>query len=425
MKWRKGNGMTVRRADKPWDVVVVGAGLAGLACAWDLTARGLRVRVMEAGDRVGGRMRTDRVEGCVVDSGFQVFNTAYPQVRRRLPLRELRLRPFTPGFLIHDQGRRMRFADPTRAPRQALSGLSTGLAGPRDLAALAALTGFAALAPSARVRRVRDVSTRRALAGYGFGDAFVERFFRPFLSGVFLEDELATSSRFFHLVWRGMARGTLCLPAAGAGAVPALLASALPPSVVTLESPVAALTDDGVLDADGRSVPARAVVVATDARAAALLLPGLAVPPHRAVTTYYHVADRSPLNEPTLVTDARLRFVNSVVLSEVHAGWAPRGCALVATSVLGGDPAGREDGVRRALAEVYDTGTASWERVATRTVTCALPAMEPSLSLSRSSRVATGRYVCGDHRATGSVQGALASGARAAREAAAYLSRQT
>ncbi|MFD9094381.1 NAD(P)/FAD-dependent oxidoreductase [Streptomyces collinus] len=413
--------MTVGWAAGPWDVVVVGAGPAGLACARDLSARGLRVRVLEAGDQVGGRMRTDLVEGFVVDRGFQVFNTAYPQVRRRLPLRELRLRPFTPGFLIHDDGRRMRFADPSRAPRQALSGLATGLAGPRQLAALAALTGFAALAPSALVKRVPDIPTRRALARTGFDDAFVERFFRPFLSGVFLEDELATSSRFFHLVWRTMVRGTLCLPAAGIGAVPASLASALPPGAVALESPVTALTEDGVLDGDGRTVAARAVVVATDARTAARLLPGLTVPPYRTVTTYYHVASRSPLNEPTLVTDVRRRFVNSVVLSEVHTSHAPRGYALVATSVLGGDRAGREKDVRAALAEAYDTDAAAWERLTTRTVTAALPAMEPPLSFSRPSRVAAGRFVCGDHRATGSVQGALASGARAAREVAAYL----
>ncbi|MDX2590747.1 FAD-dependent oxidoreductase [Streptomyces sp. WI03-4A] len=413
--------MTVGRAAGPWDVVVVGAGLAGLACARDLSAQGLRVRVLEAGDQVGGRMRTDRVEGFVLDRGFQVFNTAYPQVRRRLPLRELRLRPFTPGFLIHDDGRRMRFADPTRAPRQALSGLAAGLAGPRELAALAALTGFAALAPSALVKRVPDIPTRRALARTGFDDAFVERFFRPFLSGIFLEDELATSSRFFHLVWRTMVRGTLCLPAAGIGAVPALLGSALPPGVVALESPVAALTEDGVLDDDGRTVAARAVVVATDARTAARLLPGLTVPPYRTVTTYYHVAGRSPLNEPTLVTDVRRRFVNSVVLSEVHASHAPRGYALVATSVLGGDREGREKNVRAALAEAYRTDTAAWERLTTRTVAAALPAMEPPLSYSKRSRVAAGRFVCGDHRATGSVQGALASGARAAREVAAYL----
>ncbi|MFI9244854.1 NAD(P)/FAD-dependent oxidoreductase [Streptomyces sp. NPDC053086] len=414
--------MSSRRDTERCDVVVVGAGLAGLACARDLRARGLRVSVLEAQDRVGGRMRTDRVEGCVVDRGFQVFNTAYPQVRRRLTLQELRLRPFTPGFLVHTGRGRLRFADPTRAPRQALRGLVGGVAGPRDLTALAAVTGWDMLAPAALVRRSRDTSTRRALSAAGFSEGFVERFFRPFLSGVFLEEDLATSSRFFHLVWRSMARGTICLPAGGVAAVPEQLASGLPPGTLALESSVTALTDDGVVVDGGREVAARAVVVASSPAAAAGLLPGLPRPPYRTVTTYYHLAARSPLREPTLLTDVRRRFANSCVLTEVHPGHAPRGYALVATSVLDEDAAGRERTVRDALAECYDTDTAGWELLTARTVAEALPAMEPGLPLSRRTRWAAGRYVCGDHRATGSVQGALASGARAAREVAADLS---
>ncbi|MYX95881.1 NAD(P)-binding protein [Streptomyces sp. SID486] len=413
--------MGSRRSVNGWDAVVVGAGLAGLACARDLGAAGLRVRVLEAQDGVGGRMRSDLVDGCVVDRGFQVFNTAYPQVRRRLPLRELRLRPFTPGFLVHTGRRRLRFADPTRAPRQALRGVGGGVAGPRDLAALATLTGRDMLAPAALVRRARDTSTRRALAAAGFSEGFVERFFRPFLSGVFLEEDLATSSRFFHLVWRSMARGTICLPAAGVAAVPELLASALPPGTLALESPVTALTDDGVVVDGGREVAARAVVVASSPTVAAALLPGLPLPPYRTVTTYYHLTPRSPLREPTLVTDVRRRFTNSCVLTEVQPGHAPRGYALVATSVLGADTAGRERTLRDALAECYGTDTGGWELLTARTVAEALPAMEPGLPLSRRSRRAAGRYVCGDHRATGSVQGALASGARAAREVVADL----
>ncbi len=172
-----------------------------------------------------------------------------------------------------------------------------------------------------------------------------------------------------------------------------------------------------------RALAARAVVVAGPA-AASRLLPGEEVGPYRSVTTYYHLASRSPLREPTLVTDVRRRFANSCVLTEVHPGHAPRGHALVATSVLGDDAGGRERAVRAALAECYEADTSGWERLTVRTVPDALPVMSPGLPLSRRSRVAPGRYVCGDHRATGSVQGALASGARAAREVAADLARR-
>ncbi|MDX3072901.1 NAD(P)/FAD-dependent oxidoreductase [Streptomyces sp. MI02-7b] len=398
------------------DVIVVGAGAAGLACAADLSAAGLAVRVLEGSDRVGGRMRTDRHLGFLLDRGFQVFNTSYPQVRRRLRLRDLRLRAFTPGVAVHTDRGRLLFTDPSRRPREAADLLPGRLASARDLAALGVLSARDMLLPARVLRRGQDTTTLTALAAAGLSGDIVEGFFRPFLSGVFLEDELETSSRFFHLVWRSMLRGTLCLPAEGIGAVPAQLARLLPEGVVRTDAPVRELTAYGVLLDDGTETAAPSVVVATGPEAAARLLPGLTVPETRTVTTLYHAAERSPLAEPTLLVDARRRFLNTVVLTEVHPGLSTDGRALVSTSVLGVPGPEEETAVREALAEVYGTDTGAWEPLRTCTVPGALPAMPPPHPLSRTSRVTPGRYVCGDHRATGSLQGALASGARAARE---------
>ena len=377
------------------NVIVVGAGLAGLACAADLAAGGAGVTVLESSDAVGGRMRTDRRDGFLLDRGFQVFNTSYPQVQRRLDLRALQLSPFTPGMLLHTGAGLLRFADPTRRPADQGDLVHGRLAGPGGLAALATLA-------AARIP----------------GD-LTELLFRPFLAGVFLEDQLETSGRFFHLVWRSMLRGTLCLPRRGVQAVPEQLAAALPPGTVQLETPVRSLTGTGVLLADDRELPADAVVVATGPAAAATLLPGLAVPDTRTVTTVYHAAPASPLAEPTLLVDTEREILNTCVLSEVSPGYAA-GRALISSSVLGGGGADREPSVRRRLAALYETDTAGWEHLGSYTIDEALPAMPAPWPLSRPSQVASPggprRYVCGDHRATGSVQGALASGARAARE---------
>ncbi|SDE52135.1 NAD(P)/FAD-dependent oxidoreductase [Streptomyces griseoaurantiacus] len=401
---------------KTTDVLVVGAGAAGLACARDLAAAGRSVRVLEASDDVGGRMRTDRVDGFLVDRGFHVFNTSYPQVKQRLRLRDLRLRPFTPGVLVHTDRGRLRLTDPSRDPRSVAGLLRGRLAGPRDLLALGTLSARDMLGPRSRIERAEDRTTRAALASAGFSEEFVERFFRPFLSGIFLEDRLETSSRFFHLVWRSMLRGTLCLPAEGIGAVPEALVKGLPADSVLLDTAVALLTDEGVQTNHGDVLPARAVVVATGKGPASALLPGLDVPAGRIVTTYYHVAPRPPLAEPTLLTDTRMRFLNTCVVSEVAPTYAPPGHALIATSVLGEDTPEARRTVTAALEEVYESDTAGWDLLTARTVRDALPAMPPPQPLSRTSRVAPGRYVCGDHRATGSLEGALASGARAARE---------
>ncbi|MFG3491534.1 NAD(P)/FAD-dependent oxidoreductase [Streptomyces sp. NPDC047972] len=409
--------------DERYDVTVVGAGAAGLACAADLGAGGLRVRLLEADETVGGRMRTDRVAGFTVDRGFQVFNTSYPQVKRRLDLRALRLRPFTPGVLVQTEDGMRRFTDPSRRFRESADLLPGRLASGRDLLALSALTARDVLAPAGRLRARPDTTTLTALAAAGVSPELVETFFRPFLSGVFLEDDLETSARFFHFVWRSMLRGTLCLPADGIGAVPAQLASRLRPGVLRTGTPVAALTPQGVALADGEEVRSPTVVVATGQRAAGELLPGFDVPRGRTVTTLYHAAAQPPLAEPVLVVDSRRRFLNSCVLTAVHPGYSTDGRALVSTSVLGAPDTAALDAVVRALGEVYGTDTGAWDLVHRVTVHDALPAMPAPHPLSRTSRVGPGRYVCGDHRATGSLQGALASGTRAAREVLADLRR--
>ncbi|MFE1425092.1 NAD(P)/FAD-dependent oxidoreductase [Streptomyces fungicidicus] len=405
------------------DAVVVGAGLAGLACALDLCRAGLRVALLEASDGVGGRMRTDRRDGFLLDRGFQVFNTSYPQVKRRLDLKSLRLRPFTPGVVAHTQDGPVRLVDPTRSPGAARELLPGKVLSARDLAALAALTARDAVLPVDVLRRRADRSTSSALSRAFLSDEVIAQVLRPFLSGVFLEDRLETSARFFHLVWRSMVRGTLCLPADGIGAVPAQLAGELPDGVLRLGTPVAEVSGSGVVLEDGAEVPASTVVVATDAATAARLLPGLSVPDGRTVTTYYHATDRTPLAEPTLMVDSTGAVLNTCVLSEVAPTYAPPGTALVSTSVLGTDLPGTADLVRRRLADLYGTDTSGWSRIAVRTVEGALPAMLPPWPLSRTTRRGPGRYVCGDHRATGSVQGALASGTRAAREALTDLGR--
>src|SRR6478672_1844775 len=212
-----------------YDVVIVGAGLAGLRAATVLTRRGLDVAVLEAADRPGGRVATDVVDGFRLDRGFQVLNTVYPALRAAADLDALDLRPFVPGAAIRgDDGRLHTFGNPLRRPTLAWSTAVDGLFGPLDKARLVAWTARVLATPPQRTAVRIDRTAARDFAAAHLDGPVVERFLRPFLSGVLGERELVTSAAYVRLVWRCFALGTIAVPADGMGALPALLAAALP-----------------------------------------------------------------------------------------------------------------------------------------------------------------------------------------------------
>jgi phytoene dehydrogenase-like protein len=386
------------------DVIVVGAGLAGLRCARELTRAGRSVIVLEAGDEVGGRVRTDVVDGLLLDRGFQVFNTAYPAARVALDLDRLALQPFVKGALVRYGAALHRVGAP---PAWAAASITAPVGTVRDKAALAALVGRAALAPPARLLAARESTTYDALRRRGVSDVAIDRVLRPFLSGVFLESELATSSRFADLVLRSFARGTLGVPAAGMTAIPRQLAEGLD---VRLGTAVRAVGPGRADD-----LTARAVVVATAAPAAAALLPGLDVPRMNSGTTHYFLADQPPVRDAAIVLDGEGGgpVASTVVLTNAAPSYAP-GRTLVSASVVTGDAG--EPAVRSHLARLYGVDTTGWQHVRRYDVVDALPDMRPPMgSFRRDVRLREGLYVCGDHRDSGSIQGALVSGRRAAR----------
>ena len=408
-------------------MVVVGAGLAGLACARELTGRGLDVRILEAGDAVGGRVRTDHVDGFILDRGFQVLNTAYPALRSHVDLDALDLRAFDPAVGIHLNGERVTVVNPVQRPSGAATALGLPVGGIRGKAAVGLYAARCATLPVGRLKQRRDVSAADAWRRAHIPPDIVDSILRPFFAGVLLEQDMTTSRRFTDLMVRMFVRGRSTVPALGMQQLPMQLAHPLAREQLRLQIRVHRVTGRGV-DTDDGPVGARAVVVATDAWTASRLLPRLVTAPApRGVTTVYHSAPAFPEATGMLLLDAdRSPIANTIVISATAPDYAPAGRALVSSSMVHGsvprDPDGPE--VRQALARLHGTDTSSWELVATYDLPHALPGMPAPHPLTSPVKLAGAGetlYVAGDHRATSSIQGALASGRRAAHAVLADL----
>lgn len=408
-------------------VIVVGAGLSGLACARTLHEHGIEVHVLERADAVGGRVRTDEVEGYRLDRGFQVLLTSYPEVRLQLDLDALDLRPFDPGAVLWTGERFETIGDPTRKVGALVPTLLARSATLRDKVEVLRLRRDVRSGADYGAFEADDVTTLAALRQRGFSDRFIEQFFRPFLGGVFLDASLTTTSRFFRFVFRMFSEGRATVPARGMAELPRQLAADLPHGTITLGAQVASVDASGVHVLGGKRIEASAVVVATEGPAAQQLVPDLPEVSSRGVTCFYFGCDTPPTDRPALHLNASGQgHINNLhVASAISPALAPEGKHLVSISCLeiAEEPEALREQVRAEAGHWFGDAVRSWVPLRHYTIRHALPAQPVGALVPprRPTRRGNGVYLCGDHLDQASIDGALVSGRRAAEAVAADL----
>jgi len=414
-------------------VLIVGAGLAGLTCGRILDSLGVNVTVVEAGDGIGGRVRSDYADGFTFDRGFQVLFEAYPAARRHLDMEGLHLRRFDPGAIICLHGRRFVLTDPLRDPTAAIDAALAPIVPPFDKLRILLLAQRLRRQPIDAVLAGDDETTLAYLRRCGLSEQTINVFFRPFYGGIFLDRSLRTSAKCFRFDFKMLSEGAAALPARGMGAIAEQLGAPLRErGLIRLHAPVTALIDSsgrvtGVRLESGEELSADAVVVATPAPEAARLS-GLPMPQGALQTiTLYFGGDQPVYQGRKIVLNAASDALvnNAQMLSNVAPEYAPPGRHLLSVSVLGASSLSDEDLSRAALADLRrmfagDTAALAalegYQPLRIYRISYAqfpqAPGIHPLLPDNRSGR--PGLYFAGEFTEASSLNAAMISGEKCA-----------
>ena len=377
------------------EVLIVGAGAAGLSAAIHLEAAGVEVTLIESSDRAGGRVASDVIDGFICDRGFQLINARYPALQDLNILQELDFIEAPRVIEVSLGDRRHVIGDPRQVPWTALD-KATGTI-PEKIALLRFITG-------------------KAKAGESIGQALrstgscYEKVLRPFLQGVFLTDPDNVDALYGHSIIKSFVNGRPGVPRNGVGELSKALARRV--GNIVYNTRVDGIEQTSVHTNNG-TYTANKILIATDATTATQLLGLTEVSRMAGCITWYHSVAENPSGSGRLLVDGQKRgpIINSVVMSDISPNYSPRGQHLVSTTT---DLNVTESDVRRHLSIVWGVSTHEWMFIAKYEIPAALPIHNVGRALSQSMKISDHHFVAGDHRTVPSQQGALFSGRLAA-----------
>ena len=417
-------------------VTIIGAGLAGLACARRLTDNKIPVRVIERSSSVGGRVQSQTIDGYRIDIGFQVLLNAYPALQMFPELAALPVNSYPPGARIMQEHRLHTLSDPFRNPADALPSIITPVVSIQDKLLMWQLAAELNRRPLSSLWDEPDQTILRFLTRRGFSKDAIELFFRPFIGGITLDESLGTSAAIFKFVWSMLSKGLATSPIGGMQALPDAMMAVMSNSDAEFDlgCTVTGLDSTGTgwnVKTEAGTYSSEIVVLATDAWSLHALHPTFDVPKYRSQRTLWLSVDRAVDCGPSLILnpDSQSPLMTIAPISAVDATRALDGNSLFAITV-------RECHFSDSTASVIQCFQHSMQRnklinvgdkiacIADQTVTKAQFVQNPHHFSHRKTSISlqTGLYICGEHLQTSSINGALESGAAIADEIVRTLS---
>ena len=402
------------------DVIIIGAGLAGLAAAITLKAAGKNIQIIEASDGIGGRVRTDIIQGYQLDRGFQVLLTAYPETKRFLDYKRLNLLNFKPGAMILNQNGSTVIGDPLRDPGALLETLLSPAGTLIDKLRMLVLKIKLASSSIDQIFERNEITTLAYLSKEGFSKTMMQQFFTPFMTGIFLEDQLQTSSRMFEFVFKMFSEGNTSLPAGGMGMITKQLGENLSPFELVLNEKVIGIKDGKVLTQSGHIYQAKSVLIATDLPNIPSAFKRVNIGRHSVLNIYF-TTDKAPFMKPLIALNSKpdKTFNSIAIMNAIAPNYAPEGKSLLSISVVRPyqeifEP-GLTDAILNELSFWYPEAT-TWQHLKTYAIDYALPNDDTVVNTRgyEAFKLKSDVFICGDHLLNGSINAALKAGRMAA-----------
>ncbi len=401
-------------------VIIIGGGIAGLTCARYLQNRGIESLILEASEAVGGRVRTDKQDGFLLDRGFQILLTAYPEALKLLNYEKLNLKTFKSGALIRDneQNKFISMLNPLKDPSALFSTLFSSIGTLADKLRILRLI--------MDIQNIQDdvfenkyQSTLKFLQNYNVSEKMILQFFKPFFGGVFLEDDLTTSANFFKFIFDKFNQGEAAIPANGMHEIPLQIASTLPAHSIRLNTKVVKIEGNNVYLANGEKLYGEKIVLATDGFAAEQLLGKKQDIKFNKTTCTYFAAEQSPLTEKLLVLnpDRNAKIHNLCVPSDIAPNYAPLGKSLISVSTQGLDTQNQQalaTSIQQELVTWFGKEATNWKHIKTYHIPQALATFNEDNSKGYPLQLSNVLYRCGDYTAYPSLNAAMMTGRKVA-----------
>lgn len=399
-------------------IYIIGAGLSGLIAALELEKSGFQPIILEASDRIGGRMKTDEVDGFLLDHGFQVLNTAYPEAKKYLDFQALHLKKFDPGAVIFDENESFIISDPLRNPLKVVSMAFSKVGTFMDKVKMFTLTQDLKQKSLDEIFSSKSIPTHQYLKDYGFSDQIIENFFKPFFRGIFLEKHLNTSSRMFEFIFKMFAIGHAAVPEKGMGEIPAMIREQLSSTQIYFNHPVEEVKGSTVLLKNGEQLEADRIIIAVQPDKVMKQLQGQFAPPQSVINLYFSL-QKSFLARPMIGLLPGEHLVNNIVfMDDVSPEYSKDGKALLSVTVLESDLDEKEliRQVQKELSQISGIKSDFFKFIKSYHINYALPHVDdlkytiPFTECKISDQV----YLAGDYLLNGSINAAMTSGRIAA-----------